>query len=81
MPLDIQQIKTLLSSVADTREDEIDCGECLADMAEFAETQLVGANVPTALKRIEAHLLICPECAEEFELLLDVVRTSSGDLP
>ncbi len=81
MPLDKQQVKALLSSVADTREDEIDCDECLAGLAEFAETQLVGADVPTALQRIQAHLLICAECSEEFELLLDVVRTSSSALP
>ena len=59
-----------------TREDELDCDECLSGMAEFAETQLVGADVPAALERIQAHLLICPECAEEYELLLEVLRTS-----
>lgn len=81
MPLDKQQVKTLLSFVAEAREEEIDCGDCLAGMAEFAETQLVGAEVPAALQRIQAHIRFCPGCAEEFELLLDVVRTSSDALP
>ena len=47
MPLDKQQVKTLLSFVADTREDEITCDECLAGMAEFAETQPSAPRFPT----------------------------------
>ena len=76
MTLDKQQLKRLLTSVADTREDEIDCDGCLAGMAEFAETQLVGTEVPTALQRIQAHLILCPECTEEFEILVDLLRAA-----
>ncbi len=79
MPLDRQQVKALLSVVADTHEEEINCDECLAGMAEFAETQLVGAEIPTALKLIRAHIAFCPECTEEYELLLDVVSVDSSD--
>lgn len=79
MPLDKQQVKTLLSFVADTREDEITCDECLAGMAEFAETQLVGAEIPDAKKHIQAHIAFCPECAEEYEVLLEVVSAASSD--
>ncbi len=81
MPLDTKQLKRLLSAVEDTREDEIHCDECLAGMAEFAETQLVGMEVPAAVQRIQAHILTCPECTEEFELLLEILRSSSSDLP
>ncbi len=79
MPLDKQQVKTLLSFVADTREDEISCDACLAGMAEFAETQLVGAEIPDAKKHIQAHIAFCPECAEEYEVLLEVVSGASSD--
>ena len=79
MPLDKQQVKALLSFVADTHEEEIGCDECLAGMAEFADTQLVGTEIPAALKLIRAHIVFCPECAEEYELLLDVVGAESSD--
>ncbi len=79
MPLDKQQVKTLLSFVADTREDEITCDECLGGMAEFAETQLLGAEIPDAKKHIQAHIAFCPECAEEYEVLLEVVSAASSD--
>ena len=74
MPFDKQQIQTLLNFVADTSEDEITCDECLAGMAEFVETQLVDTELPTALRRIEAHIAFCPECAEEFELLGEMLE-------
>jgi len=74
MPLDHQLIQALLSQVAETREDEISCDECLAGMAEFAEAQLVDARVPVARQRIKAHLSFCPECAEEYELLLAMLE-------
>ena len=73
-----QQIKLLLSFVAGTREDEIACDECLAGMAEFAETQLVGATIPDAQRHIHAHIEFCPECAEEYAALLDVLNASSS---
>jgi predicted metal-binding protein len=77
MPLERQQIKTLLSAVSRTRDEYIDCGECLASMAEFAELQLVGAEIPEALHLIQEHLAICPECTEEYEVLLDVIRAAA----
>ena len=79
MALDARQIKNLLSSVASTREDEIDCDKCLVDMAEFAEVELVGAEIPDALKRIQAHIESCTECTEEYGILLDVVRAAAAE--
>lgn len=79
MALDRQEVERLLFSVATTREDEIDCDGCLAGMAEFAELELVGAEVPDALDRIQAHLDSCPECAEEYRALLEAVSAASSD--
>ena len=77
MRLEKHQLEALLTSVANTCEDEITCGDCLAGMAEFAETQLVGSEISTALERIEAHIASCPECAEEYGVLLDVVSAAA----
>ena len=77
MALDQQQVNRLLRAVANTRDVEISCDECLADMAEFAEAQLVGSEIPTALKRIETHIAYCPDCSEEYELLLEVIKTAT----
>jgi hypothetical protein len=74
MALDRRQLERLLTLVADTRDDEIACDECLAGMAEFAEQRLAGVEIREALRRIELHLASCPECTEEYELLLAVLR-------
>ncbi len=80
MPLDESQVKALLHAVANTRETEIDCDVCLAEMAEFAETELLGRETSAALDRIRAHLGVCSECREEYEVLLAVVRSSSSEV-
>ena len=74
MPLTREQTRALVAQVADTRNDEIVCDECMTGMAEFAECQLVGATPRSAMSRIEAHLASCPDCSEEFELLLEALR-------
>jgi bacterioferritin-associated ferredoxin len=53
-----------------TREHEIDCGECLDKVAEFAERELAGKPVPDALESVRHHLTRCGECREEYEALL-----------
>jgi hypothetical protein len=79
MPLDRHQVRQLLSFVANTGEDEIACDECLVGMAEFAERELIGADLPAALARVAAHLATCPECAEEYRVLLDVLAATGPD--
>ena len=79
MALEEGQIRKLLSAVARTATDEIDCDTCLAGMAEFAERELVGTEMSQALARIEAHIEICPECAEEYRVLLEVMSASTAE--
>jgi len=81
MSLDENQIHALLSQVADTRSEEIGCDECLGGMAEFAEAELVGREVPDALRRIHAHLAFCPECAEEYALLRELLGATHPEAP
>jgi len=60
--------------VADTHQDELPCHDCLAGIAPFAERDLARLEIPEALRRTEAHLHTCPECAEEYALLAAVLR-------
>lgn len=77
MRIDRQDIQRLLALVAATRDDEIDCDACLADMAEFAEAALLGAELSVALQRVDDHLATCPECAEEYALLREAMRCAA----
>ena len=69
MKITDDQIKTLLGSVSKTSNHEVSCQTCEEQLAMFAETQLTGIQIPQALKAIEAHLEICPECTEELSFL------------
>lgn len=73
MKLHPRQIDGLMHLIGLTREDEIDCNQCLEHVAEFAETHLAGRPVPQALKAVEHHLALCAECREEYEALCKAI--------
>ena len=69
MKITNEQMKALLNTVSKTSEAEVSCQACEDQLAQFAETQLTQKEIPAALKAIEAHLEICPECTEELEFI------------
>ena len=75
MPLSKEEIDGLLRTVGLTKDDEINCEQCLAIVAEFAELELAGKSIPDGLKVVEHHLSICAECREEYEALQRVLSS------
>ena len=69
MPLSNKELENLLRLVGLTNDKEINCEQCLALVAEFAEHQLAGKSAPEGLKAVEHHLSVCSECREEYEAL------------
>ncbi len=72
-----EQLEALIRMVSLTRSEEVTCDECLKDLAEFAENELVGKSVPEGLRAIEHHLAVCGECREEYEALLAALKDDS----
>ena len=68
------EIGKLLRTLAKTRQHELNCDECLKEVAEFAEKKLASGATPHSLSLIEPHLSICDECKEEYETLLEIMR-------
>ncbi len=79
MSLSKKQIDGLMRLVGLTRDDEINCEQCLAVVAEFAEQQLSGKSISEGLQAVEHHLSICDECREEYEALLKTLDTLDDD--
>lgn len=73
-----EEIDELMRLIDLTREDEIDCDECLALVAEFAERELVGRSIPAALEVVAQHLSICIQCREEYEALFRALKSMDG---
>lgn len=69
MPLTKKEIENLMRQIVLTDDIEINCEQCLALIAEFADQQMAGKSISTSLKAVEHHLLICDECREEYEAL------------
>lgn len=69
MGLTPKEIDGLLVLIGLTRNEEINCDECLDLVAEFAEQELAGRSVPEGLEAVRRHISICTECREEYEAL------------
>ncbi len=54
MALRPEQAKALIAKVMGTRDQEMTCDECVADLAEFVEVQLTGKPLSDALQVVHA---------------------------
>lgn len=80
MALDRDTLKKVVALALMTRDEEINCDECLLDMAQFAETELAGRDVPEALAVVQHHLDLCGPCREEYRALLGALQQlNEGD--
>ena len=69
MALSPEQAKALIEMVTGTRDEEMTCDECLAEIAEFVEVQLIGTPLSDALQAVQDHLDRCHDCTDEYHVL------------
>jgi len=72
-----EQVGSIVKMLGATTDHELDCGECLQHVGEYAETRLAGRPVDEVLAGIEQHLALCPECREEFLALMEILKAGS----
>ena len=75
MELTPRIIKKIVAALKRTQPIEFDCGECFERLERFAEMTLAGKSAEQALPLVKLHLEGCRDCREEFEALLDVLRS------
>lgn len=80
MTLSLEQIKTLLSIVATTSDDSLDCDDCFSKVAQFVEVELAGLDLCESMSLVKTHLKNCPCCKDEFEALL-AAMSAVGECP
>jgi len=68
------QVATIVKILGLTTDTEFNCGECLQHVSEFAECQLVNKPVGEVIAKVEQHLAMCPECREEYEALMKILK-------
>jgi hypothetical protein len=75
MKLSSEVLKKMVKSIAMTRPDEISCDECFEQLDQFAEQVLEGKPAAEAMPLVEDHLNRCIDCREEFEALLEAMKS------
>ncbi len=74
MSLSKKEIDGLMRMISLTKNEEINCEQCLSSVSEFAELELTGKSLSDALKAVEHHLSVCTECHEEYLLLRSAIK-------
>lgn len=74
MKLSKKEIDGLMRLIGLTKDEEINCDQCLMQIAEFVEIELAGKSICDSLKAIQHHLTICSECQEEYETLKKALK-------
>jgi hypothetical protein len=77
MNLEPETLKRMVRGVLSTRPDEVGCDECFDQLDRFVEMTLAGKNAAEAMPLVRDHLERCRDCREEFEALLEALRTLS----
>lgn len=70
-------LQKLLRMLSLTRPREISCDEVYELMDHYVELQTRGENVQALMPLVAHHMQICPECREEYEALLQIIKQSS----
>jgi hypothetical protein len=79
MALRPEQVQALIAKVMDTRDQEMTCDACVADLAAFVEVQLTGKSLSAALQAVHEHLERCHDCADEYHVLRQALAAIAED--
>lgn len=74
MDLDREHLRWLVEAALVTREHELTCDESATLMDRYLEVALAATPIPTELLGVAEHLVICPECAEEFDAMMRALK-------
>lgn len=76
-----EKIRDLIAAISHAhREGEIDCAACDEQFHCWAELVASGADLREILPDVVAHLEACPECNEEFNAILSIIRAEQAGL-
>ena len=72
----LETFKTLVRQVELTRAVEYACEEVHRLLDQFAEAVMRGEDASRLMPLVQQHLEMCPDCREEFEALIRILRMS-----
>jgi hypothetical protein len=66
------QLRRLQDALWHDAEDAMTHNECRAALPQFVEEEAAGVEVSSKYPRIQRHLDHCPDCGEEYAMMLDL---------
>ena len=73
MPLDPEKIRKLARMTLETRPEGICCGDWIHLVGEYVEAKRSGRVLDERLLVVERHAQACRSCADELEVLRQLV--------
>lgn len=70
------EYQMLIEMVEKTQEIEFSCEDVYRLLDQYTEMMYRGENVDQLMPLVEHHIEICPDCREEFEALLHILKAS-----
>lgn len=84
MKLNQQQLVNLIDLTVTAQPDSLGCDGCYELFDQFAQIELDGKSLPTALEIVRTHLTQCKCCRDEYAALmtaLQAIATESDTQP
>ena len=72
--LNNQKLSTLVELIRLTKPEEMNCDDLLGHVASYADAFAKGLPPMPGSEPVQHHLSVCPECLEEFNALVEVLR-------
>jgi len=74
-----ERLQRLITAIFTVHQDEaIDCETCSEQFDCLVELVMRGAKLGDLLPAVEKHLSCCPDCDEEFQALVSIIRAETG---
>jgi predicted anti-sigma-YlaC factor YlaD len=74
----IDSIKRMLGMLARTKPVEYSCDDVQRLLDQFAEAVQSGRNAASLWPLVQQHLDNCPDCREEYEALVRILRAGGA---
>lgn len=68
-----------LRLLEETHNEELSCNEIFEKLDEYVEREVDKKDASKLMPLIRDHLDTCPDCCEEFEVLLDVIEKTDEE--
>jgi hypothetical protein len=73
--LNPEKLKKIVGMIAETRDEELNCDGCFAEMNRFIDLLIEGKRPEEAMPLMQHHLDMCGECHEDFEALFAAIQS------